>query len=93
MNEEKKIKSLMKQFKAAHNRAMNKFYDIVDIIDFEGFGEDIPNILTLSDGTIIVSYDDVDIELEDVIPYLNEYNELTKEAWCKIICNINPSEN
>lgn len=93
MNEEKKIKSLMKQFKAAYNRAMNKFYNIVDIIDFEGFGEDIPNILTLSDGTIIVSYDDVDIELEDVIPYLNEYNELNKEAWCKIICNINPSEN
>lgn len=80
----------MKQFKAAHNRARNRFYKILDIIDFEGFGENPPDILTLSDGTIIVTYDEVDIELEDVIPYLNEYNELTKEAWCKIICNINP---
>ena len=83
----------MKQFKKAHNRAMNKFYDIVDIIDFEGFGKNQPDILTLSDGTIIVSYDDVDIELEDVIPYLNEYNELTKEMWCKIERSLRLSEN
>ena len=83
----------MKSFKAVYNRAMNKFYEIIDIIDFEGFGEDQPNILTLSNGTIIVTYDDVDIDLIDVIPYLNEYNELTKESWNKIICNINKSEN
>lgn len=82
----------MKQFKTAHNRAMNRFYEILDIIDFEGFGENPPDILTLSNGTIIVTYDDIDIELEDVIPYLNEYNELTKEMWIKIICNIHPSE-
>lgn len=74
----------MKQFKAAHNRARNRFYKIVDIIDFEGFGENPPDILTLSNGTIVVTYDDVDIELEDVIPYLNEHNELTKEMWCKL---------
>lgn len=74
----------MKQFKAAHNRARNRFYKILDIIDFEGFGENPPDILTLSDGTIIVTYDEIDIELEDVIPYLNEHNELTKEMWCKL---------
>lgn len=83
----------MKKFGEAYSRAMNNFYQIIDIIDFKGFGEDQPDILTLSDGTIIVTYDDIDIDLKDVIPYLNEYNELTKESWYKIICNVNPSEN
>lgn len=83
----------MKKFKTAYTRAMNNFYEILDIIDFSGFGEDHPEILTLSNGTIIVTYDDVDVDLEDVIPYLNEYNELTKECWDKILCKFYQLEN
>lgn len=83
----------MKKFKAAYNRAMNNFYEILDIVDFCGFGEDHPEILTLSNGTIIVTYDDVDVDLEDVIPYLNEYNELTKESWDKILSKFFQLEN
>lgn len=93
MNDEKRIKRLIKQFKASYNLAMNRFYEILDIIDFSGFGEDHPEILTLSNGTIIVTYDDVDVDLEDVIPYLNEYNELTKECWNKILCKFYQLEN
>lgn len=83
----------MKLFVKNYNQAMSNFYNIVNIIDFEGFGEDYPDILTLSDGTIIVTYDDVDIELKEIIPYLNKNATLSKESWYKIICNINPSEN
>lgn len=93
MNDEKRIRKFIKKFKVAYNRAMNNFYEIVDIIDFSGFGEDHPEILTLSNGTIIVTCDDVDVDLEDVIPYLNEYNELTKESWDKILSKFFQLEN
>lgn len=82
------LKRKMGLFKAAYERANRHFYDILDIIDFKGFGENHPDILTLSNGDIIVTWEDVDIDLEDIIPYLNEDGVLSKDIWDRVITKL-----
>lgn len=87
MSTRKLIKRKMLEYKFAYQRANKHLYRILDVIDFTGFGEDHPDIMNLSNGDIIITWNDVDIKLKDAIPYINERGELTKENWYRMIMN------
>ena len=87
MEKRKYIENKAKVYKAAYQVAMEYLGDIMDEIDFVGFEEDEPDFVIVSMGEIELRYQGSDISLNDIIPYIKENGEFTKNDWIKILLN------
>lgn len=72
-------------YKVSYQLAMDYLGDIMDEIDFVGFEEDEPDFVIVSMGELEIRYQGVDINLKDIIPYIKENGEFTKDDWDKIV--------
>lgn len=85
MEKRKYIENKAKIYKVAYQVAMEYLGDIMDEIDFVGFEEDEPDFVIVSMGELEIRYQSVDINLKDIIPYIKENGEFTKDDWDKIV--------
>lgn len=87
MEKRKYIKKRADLLKKSYKAAMNYLGEIIDEIDFVGFGDDEPDFVIVSMGEIEIRYQGSDINLKDIIPYIKDNGEFTKNDWIKIIIN------
>lgn len=87
MEKRKYIKERATLYKGFYQMAMNYLGEIIDEIDFVGFEDDEPDFVIVSMGEIELRYQGSDINLNDIIPYIKENGELTKNDWIKILLN------
>lgn len=85
MEKRKYIENKAMIYKVSYQLAMDYLGDIMDEIDFVGFEEDEPDFVIVSMGELEIRYQGVDINLKDIIPYIKENGEFTKDDWDKIV--------
>lgn len=85
MDKRKYIEDKAKLYKALYQLAMNHLGDIIDEIDFVGFEDEEPDFVIVSMGELELRYQDVDINLKDIIPFIKENGEFIKSDWDKIV--------
>lgn len=85
MEKRKYIENKAMVYKASYQLAMDYLGDIMDEIDFVGFEEDEPDFVIVSMGELEIKYQGVYINLKDIIPYIKENGEFTKDDWDKIV--------
>lgn len=85
MDKKEYVKFLEYRFKVTHREAVGYFHEILDTINFIGFGEEEPDIVITSFSKIVVTHLGTDIELSTLIRFINENGELSKKDWDKIV--------
>lgn len=85
MEKRKYIKKRADLLKKSYKAAMNYLGEIIDEIDFVGFGDDEPDIVIVDFGEIEIRYQGNDRNLIDIIPFIKNNGEFTKDDWNKIV--------
>lgn len=85
MDKRKYIEDKANLYKALSQLAMNHLGDIIDEINFVGFEDEEPDFVIVSMGGLELRYQNVDIKLKDIIPFIKENGEFTKNDWDKIV--------
>lgn len=87
MNKAVRIKHLAKRFKILMLNARNRFESLAEELSFSGFGDRTPELLTSTDGELFLSWNGVDIPLEEFEPILKREGCVTRNYWESLVTN------
>lgn len=85
MEKRKYIEKRAAMLKKSYKAAMNYLGEIIDEIDFVGFEDDEPDFVIVDFGEIEIRYQGNDRNLLDIVPFIKENGEFTKDDWNKIV--------
>lgn len=87
MNKAVRIKHLAKRYKILMLNARNRFESLTEELSFSGFGDRTPELMTSNDGELFLTWDDVDIPLEEFDPILKREGCITRSYWESLVTN------
>lgn len=87
MNKAVRIKHLAKRYKILMLNARTRFESLTEELSFSGFGDRTPDLMTSNDGELFLTWDDVDIPLEEFYPILKREGCVTRSYWESLVTN------
>ena len=75
----------LRKYHKKYKQAKTILFDILDAINFVGFEDGEPDYIMVNTGDIELSYGGHDRSLLDIIPFVKEDGEFTKDDWNKIV--------
>lgn len=87
MNKAVRIKHLAKRYKILMLNARNRFESLTEELSFSGFGDRTPELMTTNEGELFLSWDDIDIPLEEFEPILKREGCVTRSYWESLVTN------
>lgn len=86
----RRLRQLRKSAKQNINNAYDRIEHIKQELNFQGFGDNEPEILvdtSYSEYDISIMWDDVILDIDDVICASEEQGKITPEILTNLICN------